>query len=118
MSLATASANASSALTAFLWVGIPYAALATFIVGHIWRYRYDKFGWTTPSSQLYERRLLRIGSPLFTSAFCWSPSLTSADCSFPSRGRRRSGSASPPITPSRSHLAPSLALRQWPAPSS
>ncbi|GAA0522515.1 nitrate reductase subunit gamma [Paractinoplanes deccanensis] len=35
------------------------------MAGHIWRYRYDKFGWTTRSSQLYERRLLRIGSPLF-----------------------------------------------------
>jgi len=31
----------------------------------VWRYRYDKFGWTTRSSQLYESRLLRIGSPLF-----------------------------------------------------
>ena len=31
----------------------------------LWRYRYDKFGWTTRSSQLYENRLLRIGSPLF-----------------------------------------------------
>ena len=31
----------------------------------IWRYRYDQFGWTTRSSQLYESRLLRIGSPLF-----------------------------------------------------
>lgn len=48
-----------------LWIGIPYAAIATFVVGHIWRYRYDKFGWTTRSSQLYERRLLRWGSPLF-----------------------------------------------------
>src|SRR5215475_5583283 len=65
MILTAASANASSALNVFLWVGVPYAALATFIVGHIWRYRYDKFGWTTRSSQLYERRLLRIGSPLF-----------------------------------------------------
>ena len=33
--------------------------------GTIWRYRYDQFGWTTRSSQLYESRLLRIGSPLF-----------------------------------------------------
>src|SRR5665213_1114328 len=48
-----------------LWVAIPYACLAVFVVGHYWRYRYDKFGWTTRSSQLYERRLLRIGSPLF-----------------------------------------------------
>jgi len=49
----------------FLWVIVPYLCLTTFVVGHFWRYRYDKFGWTTRSSQLYERRLLRIGSPLF-----------------------------------------------------
>jgi nitrate reductase gamma subunit len=39
--------------------------LTVFVVGHVWRYRYDKFGWTTRSSQLYENRLLRIGSPMF-----------------------------------------------------
>ena len=49
----------------FLWVVVPYLCLTTFVVGHFWRYRYDKFGWTTRSSQLYEDRLLRIGSPLF-----------------------------------------------------
>lgn len=48
-----------------LWVALPYLALATFVVGHIWRYKYDKFGWTTRSSQMYESRLLQIGSPLF-----------------------------------------------------
>ena len=49
----------------FLFVVVPYICLTTFVVGHVWRYRYDKFGWTTRSSQLYENRLLRIGSPLF-----------------------------------------------------
>lgn len=49
----------------FLWVIFPYICLAIFVVGHIWRYRYDKFGWTTRSSQLYESKLLRWGSPLF-----------------------------------------------------
>ena len=49
----------------FLWVIFPYICLTVFVVGHVWRYRYDKFGWTTRSSQLYEDRLLRIGSPLF-----------------------------------------------------
>ena len=49
----------------FLWVIVPYICLAIFVVGHYWRYRYDKFGWTTRSSQLYEDRLLRWGSPLF-----------------------------------------------------
>jgi nitrate reductase gamma subunit len=48
-----------------LFVVVPYVCLTTFVVGHWWRYRYDKFGWTTRSSQMYERRLLRIGSPLF-----------------------------------------------------
>jgi nitrate reductase gamma subunit len=49
----------------FLWVIVPYICLTIFVVGHFWRYRYDKFGWTTRSSQLYEDRLLRWGSPLF-----------------------------------------------------
>ena len=49
----------------FLFVVVPYVCLTVFVVGHLWRYRYDKFGWTTRSSQLYENRLLRIGSPLF-----------------------------------------------------
>jgi len=48
-----------------LWVAVPYTCLAIFVVGHYWRYRYYKFGWTTRYSQLYERRLLRWGSPLF-----------------------------------------------------
>lgn len=48
-----------------LWIIVPYLAIAVFVLGHMWRYRYDKFGWTTRSSQLYEARLLRLGSPLF-----------------------------------------------------
>ena len=55
----------SALMDVFLWVIVPYLCLATFVVGHCWRYRYDKFGWTTRSSQLYEDRLLRIGVPLF-----------------------------------------------------
>ncbi|WP_182903115.1 respiratory nitrate reductase subunit gamma [Microbispora sp. H10830] len=54
-----------NALDVTLWVVAPYVALTVFVLGHIWRYRYDKFGWTTRSSQMYESRLLRIGSPLF-----------------------------------------------------
>jgi nitrate reductase gamma subunit len=48
-----------------LWVALPYVTIAIFLVGMFWRYRYDKFGWTTRSSQLYERKLIRIASPLF-----------------------------------------------------
>ncbi len=54
-----------SAKDILLWSVVPYAALGICLVGHVWRYRYDKFGWTTRSSQLYENRLLRLGSPLF-----------------------------------------------------
>ncbi len=36
------------------WDVVPYVTLAIVAVGIWWRYRYDKFGWTTRSSQLYE----------------------------------------------------------------
>jgi nitrate reductase gamma subunit len=48
-----------------LWGVLPYVMIAILVAGTVWRYRYDKFGWTTRSSELYESRLLRIGSPLF-----------------------------------------------------
>lgn len=48
-----------------LWAVLPYVTIAIFVVGTIWRYRYDKFGWTTRSSQLYEGKLMRVASPLF-----------------------------------------------------
>jgi nitrate reductase gamma subunit len=64
MTAATAPADVGTVDT-LLWVVVPYVCLAVFAVGHWWRYRYDKFGWTTRSSQLYENRLLRLGSPLF-----------------------------------------------------
>lgn len=52
-------------MTTFMWVIFPYIAMAVFVVGHMWRFRYDKFGWTTRSSQLYESKMLRVASPLF-----------------------------------------------------
>jgi nitrate reductase gamma subunit len=52
-------------MNTLLWVVFPYICLAVFVVGHWWRWKYDKFGWTTRSSQLYEDNLLRWGSPLF-----------------------------------------------------
>ena len=54
-----------SLLDLLLWGVLPYVVLAVLIGGTIWRYRFDQFGWTTRSSQLYESRLLRLGSPLF-----------------------------------------------------
>lgn len=54
-----------SALDVTLWGVLPYLTLVLLVGGTVWRYRYDQFGWTTRSSELYESRLLRIGSPLF-----------------------------------------------------
>ena len=52
-------------MNTLLWVILPYATMLTVVLGTIWRYRYDKFGWTTRSSQLYEAGVLRWGSPMF-----------------------------------------------------
>jgi len=48
-----------------VWTALPYACVAVLVSGLIWRYRYDRFGWTTRSSQMYESRIMRIASPLF-----------------------------------------------------
>ncbi|MFE6402486.1 respiratory nitrate reductase subunit gamma [Streptomyces alboflavus] len=48
-----------------LWGVLPYLAVAVLVTGTAWRYRYDRFGFTTRSSQLHESRLLRVGGPLF-----------------------------------------------------
>lgn len=47
------------------WIVLPYVSIAILVLGTVYRYRYDKFGWTTRSSQLYESDILRWGSPLF-----------------------------------------------------
>ena len=41
-----------------LWIILPYAAVATFVVGTWWRYRADQFGWTSGSTQLFEQKIL------------------------------------------------------------
>jgi len=51
--------------TELVWVALPYLAITTFVAGHVWRYRYDKFGWTTRSTQMLESRWLAWGSNLF-----------------------------------------------------
>jgi nitrate reductase gamma subunit len=56
---------AHTSLAEIFWDAAPYVSMSTSAVGTWWRYHYDKFGWTSRSSQMYESRLLRIGSPLF-----------------------------------------------------
>lgn len=49
----------------FLWVIFPYLSLVTFVIGHVYRYRYSQYTWTTKSSQILERRMLMWGVLLF-----------------------------------------------------
>jgi hypothetical protein len=37
-----------------LWGVLPYVMVVVLVGGLVWRYKYDQFGWTTRSSQLYE----------------------------------------------------------------
>ncbi|HET8976399.1 MAG TPA: respiratory nitrate reductase subunit gamma [Solirubrobacterales bacterium] len=48
-----------------LYVVLPYAAIAVFLVGHYWRYRTDQLGWGARSSQILESRALKYGSTIF-----------------------------------------------------
>ena len=36
-----------------LWAVLPYVMVVVLVGGTTWRYRYDKFGWTTRSSELH-----------------------------------------------------------------
>ncbi|MEO6957781.1 MAG: respiratory nitrate reductase subunit gamma [Antricoccus sp.] len=55
----------TSTLNIFLWLIFPYICLTIFVLGHVGRYRYDKFGWTSRSSQMYEDKILRWANPMF-----------------------------------------------------
>lgn len=48
-----------------LWAVVPYITVVVLVGGTIWRFKYDKFGWTTRSSQLHEAKLLSVAGPLF-----------------------------------------------------
>ncbi len=48
-----------------LWVVFPYIALTVFVVGLVWRYSSDPYGWTSKSSELLEKKWLSWGNQLF-----------------------------------------------------
>ena len=53
-------------LDIFLWVIFPYLALTVFVLGHIYRYNTDQFGWSAKSSEFIQKdNLLKWGSILF-----------------------------------------------------
>jgi len=53
------------ALGDVLWVFLPYITIAVFVLGHVYRYATDQYGWSSKSSEILERRWLGIGSQLF-----------------------------------------------------
>mgnify|MGYP001325281674 CR=1 FL=1 len=48
-----------------MFTAFPYICLTTFIVGHIYRYITDRFGWNAHSSEFLEKKYLFYGSILF-----------------------------------------------------
>ena len=51
---------------AWLIFGIlPYIGMSVFVVGMVWRYRFDKYGWGSRSSEIYEKKSLIIGAMMF-----------------------------------------------------
>jgi len=49
----------------FWWVIFPYLVFTIFVVGHIYRYNTDQYGWTAKSSEFMEKNTLKWGSILF-----------------------------------------------------
>lgn len=49
----------------FLWIIYPYIVLSIFILGLLLRYNNDQRGLTTKSSEILEKKLLKLGAPLF-----------------------------------------------------
>ncbi|MDY2668934.1 respiratory nitrate reductase subunit gamma [Schaalia hyovaginalis] len=47
------------------WVALPYLAIVLLVVGLVWRYRTDQYGWTSRSSNWNESAILRWSSPMF-----------------------------------------------------
>lgn len=54
-----------SAIDVLAFTVLPYVAIAVFVVGHVWRYRYDQYRWGARSTQILESRVLRYASNIF-----------------------------------------------------
>lgn len=49
----------------FWWVIFPYVTGVLMIIGLLYRYQYKQLSWAAPSTEFFEKKWLRIGSPLF-----------------------------------------------------
>lgn len=49
----------------FWWVIYPYITGLIMIIGLLYRFAYRQISWAAPSTEFFEKKWLRIGSPLF-----------------------------------------------------
>lgn len=49
----------------FWWIIFPYITVVIMIVGLLFRFAYRQLSWSAPSTEFFEKKWLRIGSPLF-----------------------------------------------------
>lgn len=49
----------------FWWVIFPYITLTIMILGLLYRFAFRQLTWTAPSTNFFEKKWLKIGSPLF-----------------------------------------------------
>lgn len=49
----------------FWWVIFPYITLAIMIVGLLYQFAFRQMTWTAPSTEIFEKKWLRIGSRMF-----------------------------------------------------
>lgn len=49
----------------FWWIVFPYITLTILLVGLLYRFAFRQISWAAPSTEIYEKKWLSIGSPLF-----------------------------------------------------
>ncbi|WP_174613524.1 respiratory nitrate reductase subunit gamma [Virgibacillus ihumii] len=49
----------------FWWVIFPYVTLAIMVFGLLYRFTFRQLTWAAPSTEFFEKKWLRLGSPLF-----------------------------------------------------
>ncbi|MFZ3577276.1 respiratory nitrate reductase subunit gamma [Virgibacillus sp. DJP39] len=49
----------------FWWTIFPYITLTIMVFGLLYRYAFRQLSWAAPSTEFFEKKWLRIGSPLF-----------------------------------------------------
>lgn len=54
-----------NAANIFWWVVYPYITITVMVLGLLYRYAFRQLSWAAPSTEFFEKKWLRIGSPLF-----------------------------------------------------